>query len=95
MNFLKYDMNVFNAQKTNFCIYLEYLLINYRFILEIRSRIYDSGLVYYKEFYIKKSKIFIDIIDKGFTKHYCFTNEELDCTYNIKIRMSSELEEEN
>lgn len=59
-------------------------------------RVYNyrtSGRVEYDEFYMKKSKTFIDEIDKVLAKHYGFTDEELDfiINYDIKYRMGDEL----
>ena len=61
---------------------------------ELKNRIYDSGLIYYEEFYPTKSKSIIDEIDMILAKHYGFTNEELDfiINYDIKYRMGKELE---
>jgi hypothetical protein len=63
---------------------------------EIKNRTYESGLVYYEEYYPSKSKPIIDEIDKVLAKHYGFTEEELDfiINYDIKYRMGSELEGE-
>jgi len=63
---------------------------------EIKNRVYESGLIYYEEYYPSKSKSIIDEIDKVFAKHYGFTEEELDfiINYDIKYRMGSELEGE-
>jgi type I restriction-modification system DNA methylase subunit len=46
-------------------------------------------------FYVGKSKQFIDDIDKLLAKHYGFTDEELDfiINYDIKYRMGAEVEE--
>ncbi|MCK9314210.1 MAG: Eco57I restriction-modification methylase domain-containing protein [Methanocorpusculum sp.] len=48
-----------------------------------------SGRVEYDEFYLKKSKKYIDEIDRVLAKHYGFTDEELDfiINYDIKYRM--------
>jgi hypothetical protein len=63
---------------------------------EIKNRTYESGLVYYEEYYPAKSKPIIDEIDKVLAGHYGFTEEELDfiINYDIKYRMGSELEGE-
>jgi tRNA1(Val) A37 N6-methylase TrmN6 len=63
---------------------------------EIKNRTYESGLIYYEEYYPAKSKPIIDEIDKVLAKHYGFTEEELDfiINYDIKYRMGSELEVE-
>jgi hypothetical protein len=63
---------------------------------EIKNRTYESGLVYYEEYYPAKSKPIIDEIDKALAKHYGFTEEELDfiINYDIKYRMGGELEGE-
>ncbi len=62
----------------------------------IKSRVYDSGLIYYEEYYPNKSKSIIDEIDKVLAKHYGFTEEELDfiINYDIKYRMGDNLNEE-
>ncbi|MDR1148249.1 MAG: Eco57I restriction-modification methylase domain-containing protein [Spirochaetaceae bacterium] len=63
---------------------------------EIKKRNYESGLIYYEEYYPAKSKPIIDEIDKVLAKHYSFTEEELDfiINYDIKYRMGGELEGE-
>jgi hypothetical protein len=63
---------------------------------EIKNRIYESGLIYYEEYYPAKSKSIIDEIDKVLAIHYGFTDEELDfiINYDIKYRMGGELEGE-
>jgi hypothetical protein len=69
---------------------------NYVANKEIKNRNYESGLVYYEEYYPAKSKSIIDEIDKVLAKHYGFTEEELDfiLNYDIKYRMGGELEGE-
>ena len=49
--------------------------------------------VVYDEYYPKRSKRFIDEIDKLLAEHYGFTEEELDfiINYDIKYRMGDEL----
>lgn len=66
---------------------------SYSALKSVKSRIYDSGLVYYEEYYPAKSKPIIDEIDKVLAKHYGFTEEELDfiINYDIKYRMGDEL----
>ena len=66
---------------------------NYKTNRERRSRNYESGLVYYEEYYPQKCKPIIDEIDKVLAKHYGFTEEELDfiINYDIKYRMGKEL----
>ena len=68
-------------------------------MVKSKKRVYNyktSGRVEYDEFYMKKSKIIIDKIDKALAQHYGFTEEELDyiINYDIKYRMGSELEGE-
>lgn len=60
---------------------------------DVKNRKYDSGLVFYEEYYPAKSKPIIDEIDKVLAKHYGFTDEELDfiINYDIKYRMGDEL----
>lgn len=55
-----------------------------------------SGNVEYEQYWVTKSKLFIDQIDILLAKYYCFTEEELDyiISYDIKYRMGSELEED-
>lgn len=55
-----------------------------------------KGDVKYQEFYPRKSKQYIDEIDKVLAKHYGFTDEELDfiINYDIKYRMGDELDDE-
>ena len=58
-----------------------------------RRRVYHyrtSGRVEYDEFYMKKSKPIIDVIDRIIAENYGFTDEELDfiINYDIKYRMS-------
>ena len=62
----------------------------------LKSREYDSGLVYYEEYYPAKSKSIIDDIDLCLAKSYSFTPEEIDyiINYDIKYRMGDELTEE-
>lgn len=71
----------------------EKLQISYDSNKSIKNRTYDSGLVYYEEYYPAKSKPIIDEIDKVLAKHYGFTEEELDfiINYDIKYRMGDEL----
>lgn len=57
-----------------------------------KRRVYvyqTTGRVEYDEFYMKKSKPIIDRIDKLLSRHYGFTEEELDyiINYDIKYRM--------
>jgi hypothetical protein len=61
---------------------------------EIKKRVYESGLIYYEEYYPALSKPIIDEIDRVLAKHYGFTDEELDfiINYDIKYRMGGELE---
>jgi tRNA1(Val) A37 N6-methylase TrmN6 len=56
-----------------------------------------TGDITYQEFYPKLSKLIIDEIDKILSKHYGFTEEELDfiINYDIKYRMGDELTEED
>ncbi|PIP47610.1 MAG: hypothetical protein COX14_05630 [Chloroflexi bacterium CG23_combo_of_CG06-09_8_20_14_all_45_10] len=56
-----------------------------------------TGQVTYDEFYPKYSKAIIDEIDRVLTKHYGFTEEELDfiINYDIKYRMGKDSEEDN
>lgn len=63
---------------------------------ELKNRAYNSGLIYYEEFYPAKSKPIIDEIDTVLAEHYGFTEEELDfiINYDIKYRMGRELEED-
>lgn len=51
-----------------------------------------TGRVEYEEFYMKRSKIIIDEIDRVLAEHYGFTEEELDfiINYDIKYRMGRE-----
>ena len=82
------DLNVLKRVTKNF----ENDLIN-----KSQRRVYHyktSGKVEYDEFYLKKSKQFIDQIDTVLAKHYGFTEEELDfiINYDIKYRMGKELD---
>ena len=57
-----------------------------------KRRVYvyqTTGRVEYDEFYMKKSKPIIDRIDMLLSRHYGFTEEELDyiINYDIKYRM--------
>jgi hypothetical protein len=72
----------------------ESLKEDYKKNKEIKNRIYESGLIYYEEYYPAKSKSIIDRIDKLLANHYGFTEEELDfiINYDIKYRMGGELE---
>ena len=51
-----------------------------------------EGKVEYDEFYMKESKPIIDEIDRVFSEHYGFTDEELDfiINYDIKYRTGRE-----
>jgi hypothetical protein len=62
--------------------------------MEIKNRNYESGLIFYEEYYPAKSKPIIDDIDIVLAQHYGFTYEELDfiINYDIKYRMGKELE---
>ncbi|MBQ8750546.1 MAG: Eco57I restriction-modification methylase domain-containing protein [Alphaproteobacteria bacterium] len=53
----------------------------------------STGEIKYREYYVRKSKLFIDEIDKVLAKHYGFTDEELDyiINYDIKYRMGDSL----
>ena len=82
------DLNVLKRVTKNF----ENDLIN-----KSQRRVYHyktSGKVEYDEFYLKKSKQFIDQIDTVLAQHYRFTEEELDfiINYDIKYRMGKELD---
>ncbi len=70
------------------------LMKSYKTNRELKNRVYDSGLIYYEEFYPAKSKSIIDEIDAILAKHYGFTEEELDfiINYDIKYRMGKELD---
>jgi hypothetical protein len=70
------------------------LMKSYKTNRELKNRVYDSGLIYYEEFYPAKSKSIIDEIDAILAKHYGFTDEELDfiINYDIKYRMGKELD---
>lgn len=59
----------------------------------IKSRNYDSGLVYYEEYYPAKSKSIIDRVDTELAKHFGFSEVELDyiINYEIKYRMGDDL----
>lgn len=70
------------------------LKLNYEQNKEVKNREYESGLIYYDEYYPSKSKSIIDEIDTVLAKHYGFTPEELDyiINYDIKYRMGKELD---
>lgn len=53
----------------------------------------STGEIKYREYYVRKSKFFIDKIDTILAKHYGFTDEELDyiINYDIKYRMGDSL----
>ena len=53
----------------------------------------DKGNTITQAFKVSKSKAIIDEIDRVLTKHYGFTEEELDfiINYDIKYRMGKEL----
>lgn len=54
-----------------------------------KRRVYHyktSGRVEYDEFYMKKSKEIIDLIDKTLGKHYGLTDEEIDYIVNYEIK---------
>jgi hypothetical protein len=56
----------------------------------------STGTITYREYYVRKSKLIIDEIDKALAEQYQFIDEELDfiANYDIKYRMGKELEEE-
>ena len=61
-----------------------------------KRRVYHyktSGRVEYDEFYMKKSKEIIDLIDRTLGKHYDFTDEELDYIMNYEIKYRTGLSE--
>ena len=69
----------------------------------LRPKVFDCieisskyGSVIQKQYYVRKSKSIIDVIDKLLAKHYSFTEEKLDfiINYDIKYRMGDELNEE-
>ncbi|MFM9951727.1 MAG: hypothetical protein ACKV1O_27605 [Saprospiraceae bacterium] len=65
---------------------------------EIRIRNRKDGTVNEEiNYYVGKSKLIIDQIDTVLSKHYGFTDEELDfiINYDIKYRMGKELEGED
>ena len=53
----------------------------------------STGEIKYREYYVRKSKFFIDKIDQVLAKHYGFTEEELNyiINYDIKYRMGDSL----
>jgi hypothetical protein len=58
-------------------------------VAKSKRRVYHyktSGRVEYDEFYMKKSKEIIDMIDCALAKHYGFTEEELDYIINYEIK---------
>lgn len=61
-----------------------------------RDILTPRGIVSQREFYVRKSKLIINEIDKVLAKHYGFTEEELDfiINYDIKYRMGDELNSE-
>lgn len=81
----------------NMKVLQEKLQTSYDVNKTIKNRTYESGLVYYEEYYPAKSKPIIDEIDKVLAKHYGFTEEELDfiINYDIKYRMGDELNTED
>jgi tRNA1(Val) A37 N6-methylase TrmN6 len=54
-----------------------------------------TGTITYREYYIKKSKLIIDKIDKLLAGHYDFTGEELDFIINFDIKYRMGIEPEN
>ena len=73
----------------------EALFTNYESNKYTKTTTYKSTgrTVIYDEYYPKRSKEYIDEIDKVLAKHYGFTEEELDfiINYDIKYRMGDEL----
>lgn len=59
------------------------LMKSYQDNRELKNRVYESGLIYYEEFYPSKSKPIIDEIDTLLAQHYGFTDEELDFIINL------------
>lgn len=64
-------------------------------MIRIRNQ-QKTGKIELQTFFIGKSKLIIDEIDKVLARHYGFTEEELDfiINYDIKYRMGDELNEE-
>lgn len=80
---------------TDLIPYGEKLFENYESNKYTKSTHYKTtgNDVIYDEYYPKKSKRYIDEIDKVLARHYGFTDEELDfiINYDIKYRMGDEL----
>lgn len=58
-------------------------------VAKSKRRVYHyktSGRVEYDEFYMKKSKEIIDLIDRALGKHYGLSDEELDYIINYEIK---------
>lgn len=96
-DFSEEDISIFPFNDCDIVVFneiLNNLIKSYSDNKTIKSRSYNSGLVYYEEYYPAKSKPIIDEIDKVLAKHYGFTDEELDfiINYDIKYRMGDELE---
>lgn len=79
----------------------EKLFSKYQKDLEVNSIVktvnYKStGTIRYREYYVKKSKLIIDEIDRLLSEQYGLSEEELDfiTNYDIKYRMGKELEDE-
>ena len=60
----------------------------YLFKFKVAERT-TSGRLECDEFYMKETKLIIDVIDRVLAEHYGFTDEELDfvINYDIKYRM--------
>ena len=56
----------------------------------------DGSKISYDEFYVSRSKLVIDEIDRKLAQHYGFTDEELDfiINYDIKYRMGQDAGED-
>lgn len=96
------DYNRLNDDKVNRLSELgQSLLVDFQSNSNVIERNYSKkGRVFTMKkqyFYIKKSKLIIDEIDKILAEHYGFTDEELDfvINYDIKYRMGSELDTDN
>lgn len=69
------------------------IYIKIRFVLIIKKM---NDTIIYDQFWPEKSKDIMDQVDNILSKHYGFTEEELDfiINYDIKYRMGKELEED-
>ena len=72
------------------------LMLDYKEKSQLKQKTSSlTGDILYQEFYPRFSKPILDEIDRVLSRHYGFTDEELDfiINYDVKYRMGREAEE--